>query len=194
MNRSGSLALPFAALALLGGCGGDSDEKAAPTAKPAETTEAAEGKTFKADDVGFTFSYPDGFEQLDEPNDGEVVATVTPTPTDPKNGLKVRVTATSELAFDSYAAKIRKQFEDQLATDVAMTTETRGDLELGVLSWTKPFTFSDLGQEETTQLKSTSYFFVAGGKTWQLECLSTSKARTTIDAACKQAVESIRAG
>jgi hypothetical protein len=181
--------LSVLALALLAGCGGD--EPSGSTTTTTATTAAADGTAFTADDVGFTFAYPDGFEQVDDPNDGDVLATVTPTPNDPKNGLKIRETAKTELEFASYSETIRAQFEDQLGVEVAMREESQGDRKLGVMAWSKRFTYTDLGQEATTQLKSTSYFFTAGGRTWQLECLSATEQRAAIDAACAQALASI---
>jgi hypothetical protein len=182
-------ALALASIALLTGCGGDEEPRSATSA----TTAAADGNTFKAADVGFTFGYPNGFEQVDEPNDGDALATVTPTPGDVKNGLKIRETAKTELEFAAYSGTIRAQFEDQLGVKVALREESEGDLKLGVMEWSKPITFTDLGQEETTQLKSTSYFFAAGGRTWQLECISAAEHREAIDAACTQAIGSISA-
>ena len=186
------LALSAAAAFALAGCGGGDDSEPGKST-PAATTTAAEteGSTFEASDVGFTFAHPEGFEQLDEPNDGDALASVTPTPTDPKNGIKIRETADEELAFDSYAAQIRSQFEEQLGVKVSQRDETHGDIAMGVLEWTDSLTYQDLGQETTTEIHSTSYFFVASGKTWQLECLSTEEQRDVIDAACEQAIESV---
>ena len=190
-----SLALTIAVLALTG-CGGDDDEggsASSSTTPPATTTEAAaaEGTTFEASDVGFTFSYPEGFEQVDEPNDGDALASVTPTPDDPKNGIKVRQTAEQELEFSSYSKQIQSQFEDQLGVKVAVRDETHADIPMGVMEWTSSLTYEDLGQEVTTEVHSTSYFFKASGKTWQLECLSIEEQRDAIDAACSEAIESI---
>lgn len=188
------LALSAAVALALAGCGGgDSDSGDGGSAAATTTTAAAEaeGNTFEASDVGFTFAYPDGFEQLDEPNDGDALASVTPTPTDPKNGIKIRETAAQELIYESYAAQIHSQFEEQLGVKVTRRNETHSDLDMGVMEWTDSLTFQDLGQEKTTELHSASYFFVASGKTWQLECLSTEEQREAIDAACEQALESV---
>jgi hypothetical protein len=190
------LALAATAVLALSGCGGGDDDSGGSEDGSAATTTTtaapeAEGNTFEASDVGFTFTYPDGFEQLDEPNDGDALASVTPTPTDPKNGIKIRETAAQELAFDSYSADIHSQFEEQLGVKVSLRDETHADLDMGVMEWTNSVTFQDLGQEKTTEIHSTSYFFVASGKTWQLECISAEDQRDAIDAACEQAIESI---
>ena len=173
------------------GCGGGGDEKdAGEPAAPAAP--AAKEGSFKAADVSFTFQYPHGFEQVDEPSDGEALASVTPTPDDVNNGLKIRVTAETELPFVSYVAEIRGQFEEQLATKVSQREEKRGALDLGILEWEKSTTQTDLGEEKTVRLHSTSYFFQGGGKTWQLECLSSQDHRSDIDQACDQAIGSIQ--
>lgn len=187
-------ALGLLVAALLAGCGGGEEKSADAGASAATTTAAADqeaGERFVADDVGFTFALPEGFQQVDEPNDGKVLAAVTPDPTDVRNGIKARRTADSELAFDSYSATIREQFEDQLGVDVAVRSDSAGGREIGIMEWEKEVTFTDLGQETTTVLRSVSHFFTASGGTWQLECLSTAEQRERIDAACEQAVGSI---
>jgi hypothetical protein len=172
----------------LAGCGGGGAKKQGTGGAP---TKAAGGPTFKASDIPFTFQYPPGFKQVDDPKDGSVLSSVTPTPGDVNNGLKVRKTAETELPFTSYAAQIRGQFEDQLTTKVTQREGTRGELKLGVLTWSKSYTRTNLGQEETVRLHSKSYFFAGSGKTWQLECLSSEEHRSEIDQACEQAIGSI---
>lgn len=171
----------------LSGCGSAGNEKVAGKTTP----HPIKGTTFKAVDVAFTFHYPRGLKQVDEPNDGKVLASVTPTPDDVNNGLKIRKTAEKELPFASYASQIRSQFEGQLATKVSQSQEKRGTLGLGVLEWRKAYTKNDLGAQKTIRLHSTSYFFAGGGKTWQLECLSSEEHRTDIETACQQALGSI---
>ena len=177
-----SLALAAATAALLAGCGGDDDDKDSNSSAstPAATeTAAADANTFDAADIGFTFSFPDGFEQVDEPGDGKVLAAVTSTPGDVRNGLKVRQTSEQELTFESYSGQISSQFEDQLGTKVDVSTESIEGTDFGIMEW------------QAQGLHSTSYFFIAGGKTWQLECLATAPQRDAIDAACEEAVGSI---
>ena len=186
--------LTAVAIMSLAGCGGGGD-KSTPSggsakSSPAKSSAPAPGK-FQSKDVGFTFQYPTSFKQVDEPNDGSVLASVTPTPGDVNNGLKIRKTADKELPFDSYADEIRQQFEQQLGTKVSQSTGTRGSLELGVLKWSNSYTKKDLGEEKTIELSSKSYFFAGGGKTWQLECLSSQDYRDQITEACKQALGSI---
>ena len=179
-----SIALAAAAAALLAGCGGDDDKGESSPATPATTTTAAapaepEANTFESADVGFTFTYPDGFEQVDDPGDGKVLASVSPTPDDARNGLKVRQTSAQELVFDSYSGQISAQFEEQLGTKVDVRTESVGGIDFGIMEW------------RAQGLHSTSWFFIASGKTWQLECLSAASQRDAVDAACEEAVGSI---
>ena len=173
------------AVLLVSGCGSDDEEEGAGEPKPT-------GGSFEAADVPFTFQYPRGFEQVDEPTEGEVLASVTPTPDDLENGLKIRVAAETELPFVSYAAEIRSQFEEQLATEVSQREETRGALDLGILEWRKSYVESDLGDEKSVRIHSTNFFFQGGGKTWHLECLSSQDHRSSIDRACQQAIGSIQ--
>lgn len=184
-------AATVALMIALSACGG-SDEKEKDSGKA--TAEPPKGPNFKAADVGFTFSYPSGLEQVDEPNDGKVLASVTPTPNDPNNGIKVRKTAEKVLPFASYASQIKGQFEEQLATKLTQREEKRGSLDVGVLEWRKAYEKEELGQKKTVRLHSISYFFTGGGKTWQVECLSGQEQRAVIDKACKQALDSIKFG
>jgi hypothetical protein len=185
-------------VAALGGCGGGGEKHGgggatAPAATaPAATVPAAKsGTTFEAGDVPFTFAYPAGFKQIDEPHDGKVIATVTPTPDDVKNGLKIRKVADTALPFSSYRDQFKRQFEGDLGTTVKATTETHGGTEFGVLTFTKDLTYQDLGEEKTTELHSESYFFTGAGKAWQLECISAAEHRTEIDKACAEALGSL---
>lgn len=188
MVRHGAVALALAAG--LGACG--DGESGKPGAATTGTATTAAGPTFRAADVGFTFSYPKGFKQVDEPNDGKVLAEVTPTPGDVKNAIKVRKTGDTELPFASYAPQFRSQFEAQLGVKLSQREETHGGISFGVLEWSKPFAYTDLGQRKTTRLSSASWFFAGAGKTWQIECISDSDHRAEIDAACRQAIGSIR--
>lgn len=177
----------------LAGCGGGGDDKtksSAGVAEPTKSSSSTEGR-FKADDVAFTFDYPASFKQVDDPKDGTVLASVTPAPDDVNNSLKIRKTADKELPFASYAGQIRRQFEQQLSTKVTKSAGSRGSLQLGVLAWNSSYTKKDLGEEKTIELSSKSYFFAGGGKTWQLECLSSQDRRQEIRDACAQAIGSI---
>jgi len=178
----------LAAAVLMFGCGGGDDQDA--SAPPQGAEEPTQGATFKAGDVAFTFEYPEGFQQVEEPEEG-VLASVTPAPGDVNNGLKIRSAAEQELPFSSYAGQIRAQFQDQLATKVSRREEKRGAIDLGILEWAKPYTKSDAGEKKTVRLHSTNYFFAGGGKTWHLECLSSEDHRSEVDQACAQAIGSI---
>jgi hypothetical protein len=183
-------ALALAATALLAGCGGDDEKSDAPaTTASTTTTAASEANTFESSDIGFTFTYPKEWQETEE--GGKVLGAVSPVPNDPQNGVKVRKTSDQELTFASYSGQISSQFEDQLGVKVDVRDETHGDIDMGVMEWTSSLTYKDLGQEVTTEIHSTSYFFTASGKTWQLECLSTEEQRADIDAGCSLVIESI---
>lgn len=163
---------------IVAGCG-DSDSDSA-TVAPAKTQAAPpSAATFTDSDVTFTFEYPRSFKQLDQPDKGDALASVTPVPGDKQNAIKVRQMAAQELPFASYVAEIRQQFADELKTEVSQREESSGDLPLGILEW------------RTAGLHSINYMFAGGGKTWQLECLSRADHRREIEAACKQAIASI---
>jgi hypothetical protein len=160
--------------AVLSACGGGGGDSA---------------KTFEAPDVAFSFNYPASFTQQNEDAD-KVLARVLPDPGDTNNALKVRKTSDQELPLGTFLDEIRRQFAQQLGR-VDKRTERHGDLEMGVLSWRSPTTIREGGQAKKVNLSSASYFFAGGGKTWQLECLSTEAHRAQIDAACRQAIDSI---
>ena len=44
---------------------------------------------------------------------------------------------------------------------------------------------------ETVRFTSTSYFFSGAGRTWQIECVAEPEAAAEIDAACREALESV---
>lgn len=190
-------------VALLAGCGGG--EKSAGSAATATTTAApgpatatttaapgpaAAAGRFEAEDVAFTFSYPEELQRVDEDDDKQV-ALLTPDQNDVKNGIKISVVSEQAQPFESYIDTFQEQFESDLGVAVEQRREQHGDYPMGVLEWTDDYTYQDLGEQKTTQLKSTSYFFVGGGKAWQIECLSDPEGRDVIEAACAQILETI---
>jgi hypothetical protein len=186
-----SVVLP-ASLALTAGCGGGDEKKPAAAGPAATTTAAAEGKTFKAADVGVTFAYPKAFTQVDEPNDGQVLAEVAPPGGAPNSAIKARLTSSKELAFADYMPSLRRQFQAQISAPVRVSRVTRNGQELGLMEFTADLTSTGFdNQTTTTRVHSRSYFFTAGGKTWQLECVSTADHKAEIDGACEQAISSI---
>ena len=147
------------------------------------------GKTFEAPDVAFKFQYPAAFTQQNE-DDGKVLAAVLPEPGDTANAIKVRKTSDQELVLGPFVDEIHRKFERQLGK-VNKRTETHSDIEMHVLSFRAPTTLRQGGQSKRVTVSSASYIFTGGDKTWQLECLSTEAHRAQIDAACRQALESI---
>ena len=186
------LAPALLSLVLLAGCGGD--EGSTETPAPATTTAAAaaEGARFEDKDIAFTFSYPDDLQRVDEDDDKQL-ALLTPDQNDIKSGIKISRIGETAQPFESYIDQFQEQFEADLGVKVDQRVEEHGGYPMGVLEWTDEYTYTDLGQEETTELKSTSYFFVGGGKAWQIECLSDPERREQIEAACDQILETIEA-
>ena len=166
--------------AVLGACG-ESDGQGGQGGESA--------KTFEAPDIAFSFKYPAAFTQVNE-DDGKVLASVLPDTGDTNNAVKVRKTSDQELQLSTYLDEIRRQFAQQLGR-VDRRIERHSDLEMGVLSFRAPTTVEEGGQQRRVNLSSASYFFAGGGKTWQVECLSTDAHRAQIDAACRQAVNSV---
>lgn len=182
MRRATVLAV-LLALALAG-CGGGGDKGGA--GESGKTSGRPASPRFTATDVAFSFEYPRDFKKVDQPNDGEVLAEVNPTPGDVKNGIKIRKTSEKELPFASYSGQFLNQFKDQLGVRIDRRTERHSGLDVGVLEWEKAF--------QGTRLHSASYFFSGGGKTWQLECISDTAHRAPIRAACAQALGSLKFG
>jgi hypothetical protein len=181
VKRRSPLPLALLAALTLAACGGGGGGTTG-----ADTGGGEEGGTFKATDVGFTFKYPTDFKQVDEDN-GKVLAIVAPDPADADNGLKIRQTAAQELPLSAYLDEFRRQFQQQIPR-VDKRIEQHNGIEMGVLSFTG--NINQGGQQQ--RVTSSSYFFAGGGKTWQLECLTKGEQhKSMIDAACKQAVDSV---
>ena len=157
------------ALALAGcGSGGGSDET-----------------SFEATDVAFTFEHPAEFKQ-DDADDGKVLARLELDPNQPNDAIKVRQTSARELPLSAFLDTFQRQFSAQVGP-VRKRTEKHADREMGVLQFGQSIT----EQGKRVRATSTSYFFSGGGKTWQLECVSTGAEKPKVDAACKQAVDSV---
>jgi hypothetical protein len=146
-------------------------------------------KTFEAPDVAFSFKYPASLTQQNE-DDGKVLAQVLPEPGDTANAIKVRKTSDRELQLGPFVDEIHRKFVRQLGR-VDKRTERHSDIEMHVLSFRTPTTLREGGQSKKVTVSSASYIFTGGDKTWQLECLSTEAHRAQIDAACRQAIDSI---
>jgi hypothetical protein len=169
------LALPL--LLVLAGCGGGGGSG---------TTSESGAKTFNAPDVAFTFEIPEGLTQSNQDMD-KVLARVSPDPSDVNSAIKIRQASAQELPHSAYLDQFRRQFQQQVGP-VAKAMERHSDIQMGVLSFDQPVTL----RGERTRVNSKSYFFTGGGKTWQLECVSTSKHKAKVDAACRQAIDSIK--
>ena len=173
MTPSCARLLALSLLLALAGCGGGGGSDSG-------------AKTFSAPDVAFTFEIPDGLTQTNQ-DDGKVLARVSPDPSDVNSAVKVRQASAQELPTSAYLDQFRRQFQQQVGrVDKAM--ERHSDIEMGVLSFDQPVTLK--GQR--TRVNSKSYFFTGGGKTWQMECVSTSEHKAKIDAACRQAIDTIK--
>lgn len=170
MRRSGALALAAAAL-LVAGCGGD--------AKRGDS-----GRTLADPALPFTFRYPAAFRATTRDR-GSVLALVA---LDARNALAVRRTSARALDPDQYLASLREDFERQ-GFKVTERREEHAGQQMGVLGFTIPASNPAAGGRG--DLRTTSYFFTAAGRTWQLECRSAAR-RPAVDRACATALSSLR--
>ena len=169
VRRSAVLAL--AAVLLAAGCGGT-------------TKRASVDRTFSAPGLPFTFRYPDGF-RVSVPAQGSVLGLVA---LDPRNALAVRRTSTRALDPDQYLGSLRADFARQ-GFRVVQRREQHAGQQMGVLSFAIPASHPAAGGRGA--LRTTSYFFTAGRRTWQLECRSAER-RVAVDRACAEAVSSLQ--
>lgn len=169
---------------LIAGCGSDDDESGGGSETSADTAAAA--AVFESDEVGFTFEYPEEYVAETTPV-GPILGQVSVEKGGKVNAIKVRKTADQELGTERYLEEFQRDFERTVGT-VERREDTVGDLDVGILE------FEDSFEEtpgETVEFTSTSYFFVGGGKTWQLECIADAEHKTEIDEACTNALESV---
>src|SRR5688572_7290722 len=178
--------------ALLAGCGSDDDdgengETAAETT--ADTTvetpaPAPDTVVFRADGVGFTFSYPE--EYVREKPTG-VLGQVSLEKGEFFNAIKVREAADRELPPARYLEDFQRDFAERVGK-VERRIETVGGLETGVLEFDD--SHSEKGKDRV-EFTSTSYFFTGAGRTWQVECVAEAEQREEIDSACRAVLESV---
>jgi hypothetical protein len=168
------LLAPLAAViaaAGLAACGGKADRK---------------GPAFHDSGVGFSFRYPHGFK-VQTADRGSVLALVS---LDPLNGLAIRSTSPQALVPDQFLGQLRADFQRQ-GFHVVQRRERHSGLDMGVLAFTIPR--SNPASGGRTPLRTVNYFFAGGGKTWQLECRSTTRT-AQVDGACREAIDSISFG
>lgn len=177
--------------ALLGACGSDDDDAddkpttAETTVETVAPAPAPDEAVFRADDVGFTFEYPQ--EYVREKPAG-TLGQVAPERGRFFNAIKVREAADRELAPGRYLEDFRRDFARRVGT-VERRMEAFGELETGVLE------FQDSHREkgeDDIEFTSTSYFFTGAGRTWQVECVAEAGQEKEIDSACRTVLESIR--
>ena len=179
-------ALPIIlACGLLAGCGSDDDgedgaDEGAPT-----TQEPVQTERFRSGQIGFTFEYPGDLTPRRRPQE-DVLAQVSVEPGEPLNAIKIRRTSDRELDADSYLDEFQRDFERTVGT-VEQREDEIGDLDVGVLEFEDDV---ELGGE-TVEFRSTSYFLVGGGRTWQVECIAASEQRERIERACATVLESV---
>jgi hypothetical protein len=164
-----SAAVLLVAAAVVAGCG--------------EEKRGDAGHTFADPALPFTFRYPDGFTAT-TPDRGGVLGLVA---LDPRNALAVRRTSTRALDPDQYLGSLRSDFARQ-GFRVTERREQHAGQQMGVLSFTIPASHPAAGGRG--DLRTTSYFFAAGGRTWQLECRSANR-RADVERACVTALSSL---
>jgi hypothetical protein len=165
-----SVVVVVAVALLAAGCGGASKH-------------ARVDRTFSEPQLPFTFRYPNGF-RVSTPAQGSVLALVA---LDVRNALAIRRTSTRALDPDQYLGSLRADFARQ-GFRVAQRREEHAGQQMGVLSFTIPA--SNPASGGRSDLRTTNYFFTAGGRTWQLECRSADR-RAAVDRACAGAVSSL---
>lgn len=145
-----------------------------------------DARRFQAPDVAFTFEYPPSMRQSDR-DSGDERARISPEPGDLDNALKVSQVSGREETLSRYVERSRQQLSRRVG-GVDLEIERHRDIEMGLLSYGNPTKVDG----RRTRLESQAYYFVGGGRTWRLECLSTSEREPQIRAACRQALDTIR--
>jgi len=170
------------ALVLLAGCGSDGDDE---TDRAETTPGATRTAVFESGRIPFTFEYPKGFAAERRPRE-RVLARVGVERGARMNAIKVRRTARRELGPERYLDEFQRDFERTVGT-VEKREERIGDKEMGVLEFTD--TVERAGG--TVEFTSASYFFAGAGQTWQIECIADAEHRAEVEAACRDALESV---
>ena len=154
----------------LAACGGD-------------TQRADAGRALAGPALPFTFRYPSTFRADTADRDG-VLATVA---LDARDAIAVRQTSDRALDPDQYLGSLRASFARQ-GLNVAGRREDHAGRRMGVLSLTIPAGHPGAGGRGP--LRTTSYFFTAAGRTWQVECRSARRA-AEVRRACATALRSL---
>ena len=177
--------------ALLAGCGSDDDgengdtvAETAPETSVETAAPAPDEAVFRANAVGFTFTYP---REYVRGKPAGVLGQVSPERGEFFNAIKVREAADRALPPARYLEDFQRDFARRVGT-VERRMEKFGDLDAGVLEFSD--SHGEKG-EDPVEFTSTSYFFTGAGRTWQLECVAEGGQREEIEAACRGALESI---
>jgi len=173
----------FLVALLAAGCGSDDRNKDS-GAGPAPP--GAGLVRFESARIGFTFEYPDDLTAEKRPRE-RVLARVGVERGSRLNAIKVRRTARRELEPERYLDEFKRDFERTVGA-VEKREERIGELDTGVLE------FEDAVERgrEMVDFTSSSYFFKAAGRTWQIECIADAEHRAQIEAACRTALESVQ--
>lgn len=138
---------------------------------------------FESDDVPFTFTYPDGWEERsseDFKGDKKVLAWLSLTPLDVITFSKV---SDEPVPIKRVVAEVSYDLSRQLDRRVAGKLERHSNMVMG--SFEVPYA---TGGKRT---RSHLYYFTKAGAVWQLECQSTRDKRNQVELACEQVVDSL---
>lgn len=139
--------------------------------------------TLKSKDMPFTFEYPVNWDKSPAKHDTTGVMALVNRSGDTLNLIDVRRAATTKVAFGDMKGQLKDSFGSQGLKPGKMEVVTREGREF--LTFTLDNTVSG------KKTRSTMYYFTGDGATWQIECQSTTKHRSEVARACKQAVDSI---
>jgi hypothetical protein len=142
------------------------------------------GGTADVSDVGFTFDYPAGLKLVTQ-DEGKVLLTAQ---IDGLNRIAVRKTSDQPQLARFLLESLRRQFKQQIRDVKPFKPERHSGKDMQVLEVNIPASAGSGGKP----LHSVSYFFVASGRTWQLECLSQPDKRSPVTKACDVALGSIK--
>jgi hypothetical protein len=179
--RFGGLLIAVAVTGLLSaGCGGDDGE-----GDDGGGNGKDGGGTAEASDIGFTFDYPSSFKLVTQ-DEGKVLLIAQ---LEGDNRIAVRKTSDQPILSSVLLESLRAQFKQQVRDVKPFKDEKHAGKKMRVLELNIP---ADNPASGGTALHSVSYFFVASGKTWQLECSSHPDKQRQVTEACIKAVDSIK--
>lgn len=180
MRGVGAIATASCCVALAA-CGGDEDGGEA-GATTTTTTAAKRGpQVLRANDIPFTFRYPGDFRAVPKAQRPQGFRAIIGL--DRLNFLDVRLTSPEPLPDARIERLVRSALGEGVTTE-SVAREQRGKL--------RTVRFVVRSTSGGTPLRSQLVFFRAGGRTWELGCQSTDAGRARIDAACEDALGSLR--